>query len=261
MNKKILVIGESCTDRFVYGVSQDRKCPEAPAFILTPAEISENPGMARNTLANVEALGVECDIITNEQEIVKERFIDKSSNYLLLRVDRGENSIRRVALERIHEDKLRQYDAIIISDYNKGFLHEDDIEYICKSNHMTFIDTKKILGYFCEQARYININNLEYSKSQPFIDEKLFNEKLIVTMGEAGCKFRGIVYPVEEVEVIDRVGAGDTFIASLVVKYLATGGNDISESIKFANSCATDVVKRRGVVVPATTAEAERQLD
>ena len=39
---KILVIGESCIDKFVYGFLQDRKCPEAPAFILSPNHIIEN---------------------------------------------------------------------------------------------------------------------------------------------------------------------------------------------------------------------------
>ena len=256
MDKKILIIGESCVDRFVYGVAQDRKCPEAPVFILTPSGSTENPGMAKNTLANVESLIVDnkdirCDLITNQQNIIKERFIDAGSNYLLLRVDHNEGSVDRVSPEKIHKDKLGQYDVIVISDYNKGFLHEDDIEYICENHDSTFIDTKKILGNFCLSAKYININNFEYSKSQPFINENLFRDKLIVTMGGAGCRFFDQIYPVEKVEVKDQVGAGDTFVASLAVKYLLTGKGDIIESIKFANACATDVVKRKGVVVPA----------
>ena len=38
------------------------------------------------------------------------------------------------------------YDLIIISDYNKGFLLEEDIEHICSNHTNVFIDTKKILG-------------------------------------------------------------------------------------------------------------------
>ena len=243
---KILVIGESCIDRFVYGTIQDRKCPEAPAFILSPNKKIENGGMASNTQANVKSLGIDCDIITNSQEIIKERFVDEHYNYLLLRVDHNENSIERVSKSQISLEKISQYDAVIISDYNKGFLHENDIEYICKNHKLTFLDTKKILGNFCLDATFININNFEYTKSQPFIDENLFYEKLVMTLGPKGCKYKDIIYPVEKTEVIDQVGAGDTFIAALAVRFLEN--NQIDKSIEFANSCATKVVKKKGVV-------------
>ena len=167
---KILVIGESCIDKFVYGFIQDRKCPEAPAFILSPNDTIENMGMAANTLANVRSLGVDCDILTNDQTIIKERFVESSSNYLLLRVDHNESNVKRLKRNWI-EGALREghYDAVIISDYNKGLIAEEDIQYICNNHKLTFLDTKKILGDFCLGASYININNFEYSKSKPFI--------------------------------------------------------------------------------------------
>ena len=42
---KILVIGDSCTDVFVYG-QIDRMCPEAPVPIFQPVSKKENGGMA-----------------------------------------------------------------------------------------------------------------------------------------------------------------------------------------------------------------------
>ena len=243
---KILVIGESCIDKFVYGFLQDRKCPEAPAFILSPNHTIENIGMAGNTQANVNSLGVECDIVTNSEEIIKERFVETSSNYLLLRVDHNENLIKRIDQKDISIEKLSRYDAVIISDYNKGFLNEEDIKYICKNHKLTFSDTKKILGDFCLDATYININNFEYSKSEAIIDKTAFYEKLVITLGPKGCKYKDDIYSVEKTEVIDQVGAGDTFIAALTVKFLEN--NQIDESIKFANSCATKAVKKKGVV-------------
>ena len=247
---KILVIGESCIDRFVYGAVQDRKCPEAPAFIFSPSKNIENCGMAANTQANVKSLGVECDIITSSEEIIKERFVDKTSNYLLLRVDYNENPVKRISRSKISVEKINEYDAIIISDYNKGLLEEDDIEYICKNHKLTFLDTKKILGDFCLSSTYININNFEYIKSQPFIDENLFYEKLVMTLGPRGCKYKDKIYPAEKIEVIDQVGAGDTFVAALAVKFLEKF--NINDSINFANSCATQVVRRKGVVTPVS---------
>ena len=47
--------------------------------------------------------------------------------------------------------------------------------------------------------------------------------------------------------VKDVSGAGDTFLAALVVEYLKT--NDIKSAITFANECATKVVQKRGVAV------------
>ena len=40
-------------------------------------------------------------------------------------------------------------------------------------------------------------------------------------------------------------GAGDTFIAGLVVEYLKT--KDISKAIEYAQECATVVVQKAGV--------------
>ena len=84
------------------------------------------------------------------------------------------------------------------------------------------------------------------SKSKPFIDEDAFYEKLVITLGPKGCKYKDKIYPVEKTEVIDQVGAGDTFIAALAVKFLEN--NQIHESIEFANLCATKAVKKKGVI-------------
>ena len=45
----------------------------------------------------------------------------------------------------------------------------------------------------------------------------------------------------------DMTGAGDTFISSLCFKFIET--DDLLESIKFANKCATIVVQQRGVTI------------
>ena len=64
-------------------------------------------------------------------------------------------------------------------------------------------------------------------------------------MGGLGCEFQAKRYPVDKVEVKDTSGAGDSFMAALCVKFIET--QDIHESIKFANLCACEVVKHRGV--------------
>ena len=47
------------------------------------------------------------------------------------------------------------------------------------------------------------------------------------------------------VEIKDSTGAGDTFLAALVFKYLID--KNIYDAINFANECATLVVQQKGV--------------
>ena len=68
---KILVVGDSCTDVFVYGSCQ-RLCPEAPIPIFEPSKTVTNDGMAGNVVRNLKALGVtDVDIITNKEQIYR----------------------------------------------------------------------------------------------------------------------------------------------------------------------------------------------
>ena len=71
-------------------------------------------------------------------------------------------------------------------------------------------------------------------------------DRLIVTMSERGCKYFDQTFPVDRsVEVRDLSGAGDSWMAGFVVKYIET--NDPYESIESANENATLVVQKRGV--------------
>jgi sugar/nucleoside kinase (ribokinase family) len=109
---------------------------------------------------------------------------------------------------------------------------------------LVFLDTKKILGKWAEKAKYIKINDYEFNNSKSFLTDNLLN-KIIHTRGEDGCDFLGKNFPAERVEVRDTSGAGDSFLAALVVEYLKTF--DIEKSIKAGNRVASKVVKTRGV--------------
>tara|TARA_R100000008_G_scaffold45025_1_gene26390 strand:+ start:57 stop:803 length:747 start_codon:yes stop_codon:yes gene_type:complete len=243
---RILVVGDSCKDIFVY-CDIDRISPEAPVPVVKPTHKTENNGMAGNVKINIESLGLEVDIITNNNNIKKTRYVDNSSNQMVLRVDENDKC------DRISEEQLYElehncwgYDAIIISDYCKGFLTEEDIEIICKSNENVFIDTKKKLGDWIKEADFIKINNLEHKKNFEIIpDYPELEDKLIITQGKNGCVYKDKVFPVDEVPVKDVSGAGDTFISALVVEYVKS--NNINKAIKFAQKCATIVVQKHGV--------------
>ena len=241
---KILVIGESCKDVFTYGTCP-RLTPEAPVPVFNPVETIENGGMAKNVQKNILAFGVECHLLTNEnwQNIKKTRYIEQRSNHMFLRVDYNDEDYGEVNIKDLNYDI---YDAVIISDYNKGFLSEEDIRTISLSHKNTFLDTKKFLGEWCENITYVKINNFEYERTKHKLNKKI-RKNLIVTLGSQGALHNNITYPVEKVEIKDVAGAGDTFVSALAVKY--TGTHNISESIEYANNCATKVVQKRGVSV------------
>ena len=250
---RVLVIGDSCQDVFVYG-DIARISPEAPVPVFNPMKEKSNDGMARNVANNVEALGSTIYTITNKNTIRKVRYVDERSNQMVLRVDENDkcDRIDRDVLRKIQNNKCNLpmndvvgIDAIIISDYCKGFLEEDDIKWICDNNENVFIDTKKQFGSYLDNATFIKINDLEYKKNFGLIESNGFKDKLIVTQGREGCIYKDKVYPTEDVPVKDISGAGDTFIAGLTVNYIET--NDIVAAINFAQKCTKIVVQKHGV--------------
>ena len=246
---RVLVIGDSCEDIFIYG-DIIRLSPEAPVPILKPIRETKNGGMALNVYNNFLSLNVDVDIITNEKsQIKKVRYVDNRSSQMVLRIDENDVCEEIDEITRMHicnnqyQDKT--YDAIVISDYCKGFLSKTDIELLCKTNKNVFIDTKKQLGKWIEYATFIKINSFEYKKNYDYFNTNGFTDKLIVTLGGEGCLYNGKNYPVKKVSVKDVSGAGDTFLAGLVYGYLDT--NSIYKAIQFAQECTTIVVQKHGV--------------
>lgn len=238
--KKVLVIGDSCRDIFVY-CEADRLCPDVPVPVLNIVEQIENPGMAKNVQRNLISLGVCCDIVTNKgwYNYTKTRYVHKKSNHTFFRVDSPNNMCKF-----IKDDFNFKYDVIVVSDYDKGFLTEEDITHICNCNENVFLDTKKVLGDWSKNAKVIKINNHEFSRSPKEITD-ILKDRLVVTCGGKGCVFGGSSFPVEKVPVMDVSGAGDTFMAGLVAGFLKHG--DLINAIPYANECASTVVKYAGV--------------
>lgn len=247
--KKILVLGESCRDIFVY-CKAEKLAPDLPIPVLSIVEEVENPGMASNVERNIKAIHPEVDLYTNYnwREVSKTRYMHESSNHAFLRVDTDHSIIERVDITEV---PLADYDLIAISDYHKGFLTPEDIRYVCEHHNNVFIDTKKILGEWAAGATYIKINNYEYERSQDFLTPEL-EKKVIYTKGGEGTYFNGKNFPISKVEEVkDVTGAGDSFYAALVVKYLQT--EDIEQAIEYANKCASEVVKHKGVTIIKTS--------
>ena len=178
---------------------------------------------------------------------MKTRYVDEVSNQVLLRVDESDE-IRQITREIVHNIDYAKYDAVVVSDYNKGFLDEEDIEYITYHSTISFVDSKKEFGDWILKADFIKINEKEYLGNRRWLLDN-YDNTLVITTGKDGAllNHQEETFPIEnEHEVRDLSGAGDTFIAALVASYVKN--DDICESIRFANKCAAWVVSQKGVV-------------
>lgn len=233
----ILLVGDNCQDIYQYG-TVDRISPEAPVPVFKFNYETRRAGMAGNVNANL--LNLNCSVnYVYDQTSTKTRLIDSKSGQHIVRVDAdtASNPVRLVC------DNFSLYDAIVISDYNKGTVDYELVEYIRHMyNGPVFIDTKKTdLARF--EGCYIKINDLEYSLA------RTQSTDLIVTLGRDGASYRGELFPAKHIEVVDTCGAGDTFLAALCFGYL-NNGCDIVEAIRFANLAAAVTVQHSGVYAP-----------
>ena len=234
---RVLLIGDSCTDVYVYG-DVKRLNPEAPVPILEPKREQTSQGMAWNVFNNLNAFGVDVDMVTNEETIIKTRYVDEKSNQQILRVDE-EGGIKKLELE-FTNDGMGDYDALVISDYNKGFITQEQlIELSSRFVGPVFVDTKKNT---IPEGVFVKINEIEFEKLEHYN-----SDNLIITRGAKGTEYRGKIYPAEKVNVFDVVGAGDTFLAALTFGYLSH--LSVEKAIPIANKAASIAVSHTGTYV------------
>jgi D-beta-D-heptose 7-phosphate kinase/D-beta-D-heptose 1-phosphate adenosyltransferase len=234
---KVLLIGDSCEDEYIYGRCE-RISPEAPVPVMKYSKLKTKAGMAANVCLNLQAFNIDITFLTNSEKLVKTRFIDEKSNQQILRVD-NEEKIKPLLLP-ISTDN---FDAIVISDYNKGYLSESKLfEIVDQTTCPIFIDSKKTSLPNKENC-FIKINDQEYDK----LDPNFYIENLIVTKGSEGCIYKNTLYPAEKVKVYDVVGAGDTFLAALVYGYLKYA--NIDKALMMGNKAAAIAVQQPGTYV------------
>jgi D-beta-D-heptose 7-phosphate kinase/D-beta-D-heptose 1-phosphate adenosyltransferase len=194
--------------------------------------------MAGNVANNLEALGCHVNYLHSETSM-KTRLIDSRSKQQMIRID-DDVEATPITFETAIPDV---YDAVVVSDYNKGTVSYELIEELIALSIPIFIDTKKIdLERF--QGAWVKINELEYSKI------KSECTGLIVTRGSRGASavHHDITVTAPIVEVVDVTGAGDTFLAALAYQFLIT--NDIKLAIEFANKAASITVQHLGCYAP-----------
>ena len=153
---KIDLIGDSCTDVYHYGRCE-RLSPEAPVPVLKENKRVALPGMSWNVRLNIESFGAMVMHYTNDEKIYKHRFIDSRYNQHLLRWDEGEHQ----PIKQLNPNIIRSVevpDAVVLSDYKKGWLHFDCAATYRKSATdkwaagATGVGVRSIAGLLLQQA-------------------------------------------------------------------------------------------------------------
>ena len=303
---RVLIIGDQAIDEMIYG-DTERISREAPVLILRHASTKIILGQASNaahnlaTLTNgkVSAIGLygndyyapillnamkEAGINTeymvedsNRPTTVKSRISGASLHSVtqqIVRVDRVENSapsaeIEQKVIENI-EKAIPEHDAVILSDYNIGFLTENiirtAIETARKFGKIIVVDaqkdlwrykgaysltpnqpdTEKAVGYFIRDIETLKKAGNDLLKATE-------SETLLVTRGGDGVAVFDKDGTLTEVpvfnktRVFDVTGAGDTVVASYTLalacgappKYAAIIGNIAASIVIRSFGCAT----------------------
>jgi D-beta-D-heptose 7-phosphate kinase/D-beta-D-heptose 1-phosphate adenosyltransferase len=234
---RVLLIGDSCEDEYIYGRCE-RISPEAPVPVIKFSKLETKAGMAANVYLNLQAFDIDITFLTNSEKLVKTRFVDEKFNHQILRVD-NEEKIKPLLLPI----STNNFDAIVISDYNKGYLSDSKLfEIVDQATCPIFIDSKKTYLPNKENC-FIKINDEEFEK----LDANCYIENLIVTKGSEGCIYKDTLYPAEKVKVYDVVGAGDTFLSALVYGYLKYA--NIDRALMLANKASAIAVQQQGTYV------------
>lgn len=237
---KVLLVGDSCEDVYHYGTCE-RMSPEAPVPVFKETKIEIRDGMSSNVRNNLESFGLDVIHFSNEEKIKKHRFIETRYMQQVFRSDEGESTEIESKVPNFENISV---DAVVISDYNKGFVTEDLVKKII--NHFSpsvpiFVDSKKKdLTIFSKCILKINNHEEAEAKINP-------DQEVVVTLGGLGAKWNSEIYKAEMVDVYDVCGAGDVFLSGLVYGWLAF--QSMPQAIRIANKCASLSVTKTGTYV------------
>jgi D-beta-D-heptose 7-phosphate kinase/D-beta-D-heptose 1-phosphate adenosyltransferase len=234
----VLLIGDTCWDVYNY-CSNTRLNPESAAPLVQVENVSDIAGMSANVNHCLKNLGLKVKHLTSpeSQWSIKLRYIDTKTHQQLLRVD-TEQITYPVELENSFAPHL--YDAVVISDYNKGFVTHETIDYVCANfDGPIFLDTKK--RKLAQYSRcFIKINEVEANAAESV------PPTAIVTLGDKGVRWYNERWPAFHTQLVDVCGAGDAFLAGMVYGFLT----DKTQMIEYGIVNAGISVSHLGTYAP-----------
>jgi rfaE bifunctional protein nucleotidyltransferase chain/domain len=194
-----------------------------------------------NFLKNSSLPNVKCNFFkTSEYTLVKKRYIDQDLNKYFEVYSSGPSYIEEEVESQVIEflkENLEKYDLIVVPDFGNGFITNRMSRVIQESPGFLAVNTQinsgnrgyHVIGKY-QKVNYISINEPEarlatHNKIDPIesianeIKNKITKSDYIsITLGKNGLYSLGknndsVRVPALSLGVVDRVGAGDAFLA------------------------------------------------
>ncbi|HEV7960688.1 MAG TPA: D-glycero-beta-D-manno-heptose-7-phosphate kinase [Rhizomicrobium sp.] len=300
---RVLVVGDVMLDRFVYA-RVSRISPEAPVPVLVVEREAVSLGGAGNVARNIVSLGGNATLIGGKGNDAAGARLDELlskdggiQNALLtaesgrttekIRYIADQQQVMRADYETVWQDnesdktlaavrdRIAAHDALVISDYAKGFLPPALVKGLIalgraagkpvivdpKGAHLAHYDGATLITPNKQEARNATGIEAESDSGAEEAAQSLFKSlprlsAVVITRGPAGLSLRTREGEIAHVsarprDVFDVSGAGDTVVAALALA-LAVGG-DLKTAAGLANSAAGIAVTMVGTA--AVTAD------
>ncbi len=291
--KKVLVYGDVMLDLYIRG-DVERISPEAPVPVIIERSREYLLGGAGNVAANIASLGGAVTLVgvvgdDEEGKIARDvckkfgidaRFVSEENRptavkaravakrHQLLRIDREKSGYISKATENKIETllkSLKDFDAVVISDYTKGSVVPSTVSFIKKhfgakkviagikpAGVALFEDVEMVVLNLKEGHAVTGIHgDMDAAAADAVLKlSDMLKSSVVLTRGEYGMtafdKKHGKVshIPTRAVQVYDVTGAGDTVLAVLAL--MLVSGASLSEAAEVANHAAGVVVGIEG---------------
>jgi D-beta-D-heptose 7-phosphate kinase / D-beta-D-heptose 1-phosphate adenosyltransferase len=211
-NAKVIVVGDPMLDYYHFG-HVDRLSPEAPVPVFIEDKIDLRDGGAANVVANLH--GLKCEVLCHfppAPYAMKHRYLVGSQQ--LFRIDNDRNHAGQ-EIERVFEPA----DAVVISDYGKGWCRPDRLARVIEcargSNVPVIVDPKGT-----DWSKYAGATVICPNQHELIPGYDSWPGHIVHKLGDRGLK---VIYP-DRTEhyfdpharhVFDVTGAGDTVVAVL----------------------------------------------
>jgi len=293
----LMVVGDIMIDEFIWG-TVSRISPEAPVPVVAVTHEDLMLGGAANVVHNVHSLGgrvLLAGVIGDDRmgEKIKELMAGQKIDGGGLVVERGRSTTvktriiahsqqvvrfdreSREPISTKSQERLLRYieknwahvDGIIISDYGKGLIIPDLMDFIMNKKRddgkLVAVDPK-VNNFACYTGASIltpNRYEAEAAAGKEIRDEdslmevgrnlleRFASQAILVTRGEEGMVLferegKVVTVPTVAKEVYDVTGAGDTVISALTLALAA--GSTFAEAAVVANYAAGVVVGKVG---------------
>ncbi len=278
---KVAVFGDSILDLFSYHISP-RQSPEASVPIIIKEKEEYFAGGAALLSTKLSELGTSVDLFTqigkdlnskilksklknlnvfdysksSYKTTIKERIIVENKYYLRKDNEEIQSPFRKSIIDTFKK-KASRYDAVIFSDYAKGFLDKNlfnNIKVICQTNNLlTFIDPSIKNKFDFKDINYFKPNFEEAVKlsERKTLKEILnylssaYNTIPVITLGESGSasiENNKVIYSSKyKTKTVDTSGSGDIFFAYFV--YSILNNKSLLQSLNYSSKEASKHVK------------------